>query len=115
MMRLPFTKQQKTEPRVEDIATDVLLHYLQHWDQTLEERGEALIKAGRWCGFDCQLDVSAEQVTPQIRGGTEDLATWKRFRAAIEGCWPKGQWEDEHAAIVSVLERFQSEMTGKET
>ena len=113
-MKIPFTKQAENPPaRVGDIATGVLLHYLQHWGQTVEERGEALIKAGRWCGFDCHLEVSGGQVIPQVR--TESLSAWQEFRAAIEKCWPIGSWEDEHAAIVGVLERFQSPCEGKGT
>ena len=97
----------ETHREADDIGRAVLLWYLQGGGQSLEEKGNALIEAGRWCGFNCQLEMSNGQAIPQIDGEAEDLAVWKEFRAAIERCWPIGSWEAEHAAVVGVLLQFR--------
>lgn len=100
-------RELETYREAEDVGRTVLLTYLQSWGQSLEEKGSALIKAGRWCGFHCRLEMSNGQAIPKIGGTAEDLAVWQEFRAAIESCWPRGEWESEHGAVVSVLLQFR--------
>lgn len=116
-MKIPFvkTKTESKEP-VADIARHVLLKYLQPWGQSVEERGAALIRAGRWCGFDCHLEMVNGQAIPQVGGATAEeaatnLATFREFRAAIERCWPIGSWEKEYSAARGVLWEFQGRMS----
>ncbi len=115
-MKLAFRTAKTEKEPAQDIARAVLLHYLQSWGQTAEERGEALIQAGRWCGFNCHLETINGQVIPQVGGATaedsaENLAAWQEFRAAIERCWPIGSFEAECDAIVDVLHEFQDRLS----
>jgi len=69
-----------------DLAARVVLKYFQTWGQPQEERDEAIRKAATWAGVD-ENDEG--------------------FRGAIETCWPLGQFEQEAAAIFSVMQQFR--------
>lgn len=93
-----------------DLATKVVLWYLQSWGQDALKRAEAIGAAADWCGIEVYFNEGGDETVPIFR--TEH--PWKEFREEIDKCWPKGQFEWEVEAVEQVMLKYKGVMESRE-
>jgi len=87
------------------MARTILLTYLQHWDQSMEDRKQVLNDAVKFVG------IKAVFIQENGKSGwtgkkDKELKRASQFRKDIDACWPIGSWEEEHAAVRDVLIKY---------
>jgi len=70
-------------------AETLLLRYFQSWGHSQEERQEALSQAAQLA----KVEVNTER--------------WEQFQSELDQCFPLGKFEEEAAAIESVIRKFR--------
>jgi len=95
------------EKEVKDMATEILLRYLQYWGQTAKERSEVLNKAVKFVGIKATFVQQGSMTGWEYQVLSEGKKA-KEFRHDLEKCWPIGSWEEEHSAICNVLIKYKN-------
>jgi len=91
---------------LEHIATEILLYYFQSWGQTLQKRIDTLNLAVETAGIHAKF-VQEGKKTGWEAEDVREAERAKEFRKRIHKCYPLGQWESEHAAILRLLEEYK--------
>ena len=102
-----FKRKTEDDSEIEKMARKILLHYLQSWGQSVEERRQILNEAVKFVGIKAEFIQDGDRVGWEHKKDGEGKRASK-FRLEIESCWPKGQFEWEHTAICNVLSKYKN-------
>lgn len=94
--------------RFDDLATRLLLHWIQRHGTPMEEKIATLNEAVKAVGIDAVFEQTNDGAGRPAAAGwrtssEEDGRRAIQFRKDIEACWPTGEFETEQACIRGVL------------
>jgi hypothetical protein len=75
---------------IKQMATKLLLHWLQNWGDTIDERIVVLNEAVDFVGLNTKFIQKNENEAGWERRNPNHSQLGKQFRHDIESCWPKG-------------------------
>lgn len=94
--------RKKSLSEIDTIARDTVLLYFQSWGQGLSGRVKALNEIVAFCGIkaefaqdDARNEWHASRLMEAIRA--------REFRAKLDSCFPRGQFEAEQSAVISLI------------
>lgn len=88
------------------VPKKVILNFFQSWGQSLQERVDALNEAIELAGFS-GVKAEVNDGGWSINGPQEVMEAFKEFYQELKGCFPKGQFEWEEAAVTQVILKYQ--------
>lgn len=92
----------------DDLATRLLLHWIQRHGTPMEEKIATLNEAVKAVGIEAVFEQTNDGAGRPAAAGwrtssEEDGRRAIQFRKDIEACWPTGEFESEKACIEGVL------------
>ena len=107
MLRWWKRKRSKVKREKEDVSRLVLLHGLQSWSQTVEQKTQAWQGAYDFMGLDVKLGIDESAGRKRWAFEGEDADTAKLFMDTVCEQFPIGSWEQEQAMIERYMDKYK--------
>ena len=97
-----YWKLEDNEPDLKEMATSILLKYIQSWDQTNKERLDALAEVANKIGFNIEVVESKGEYMFKIPNEDEEFEKMRDMIRDIS----RGNLESEVVQIAAILKMF---------